>query len=273
MNIQVHDSLANNPVAPAKGRLLSVVRPSRSTNLIVCFNGYGNKAYSKPGVPFDTNLDGYTVIPQYHAHVIWFVEEKTSWYLEHEDEILERLIKYVVENGITHVKLLGCSAGAYASLRFGILLDKRLAMIGNNAMLVSFAVNPQTGFRPELLAKVKQSMAAHNWNPNAYGTDPVLLPQAYYDAYAHRKIDISQLLALHRPRNLAAVVMHDAGNPIEMVFSGDIFTANYVLNFPQRFGLDHGSGCARLWREFLWEPFDKVAPFGKAMSSEAMRLL
>ncbi|WP_313612547.1 hypothetical protein [Agrobacterium sp.] len=44
MNIQVHDRLATIPVAPAKGRLLSVVRPSRSTNLIVCFNDYGNKA-------------------------------------------------------------------------------------------------------------------------------------------------------------------------------------------------------------------------------------
>lgn len=273
MNIRIDDSLETVSVLPAKGRLLSVVRPSRSTNLIVCFNDYGNKAYSKPGARFATELDGDAVLSEFHSHVIWFAEENTSWYLEHEDEILERLEAYILENGITHTKIVGASAGGFAAVRLGVLLDKKLATIGNNAMIVCFAVNPQTGFRPELMDKVKQSIAENDWNPDAFGTDPILLPQAYYNAYAQRKIDISSLLAQHNPRNFAAVIMHDDLNPIAKVFSDDIFSANYVLNFPQSFGLEYGSGCTRLWREFLWEPFDKVTPFGKSLPTDEIRLL
>jgi lipopolysaccharide biosynthesis protein len=73
-------------------------------------------------------------------------------------------------------------------------------------------------------------------------------------------------------------VMPNRGRDIGPFLTG--FAREIVSSGYDVFGHIHGkqslsvdAEMGNMWREFLWEPFDKVAPFGKAMSGEAMRLL
>ncbi|MCM2401123.1 hypothetical protein NBH20_08145 [Rhizobium sp. S153] len=261
--------------APA-GRLVTVLRPSDTRNLIVCFNGYSLRAHARPDLPFETALAAYNWLHVFNANLVWAAEENTTWYLQHEETVISRLLKLIEERGISSVKFVGSSGGGYASIRAGLLLDKCLAERGLSTSIFSFAINPQTGFRPELIEQAREAVFRAGWPPRLLGSDPILLPDVYHKAHMHKLPDIRQIIPIYKPKNFAAILMYDSLNPIEQVFSGDILSAEWVLGFPQPLGLPHGVGCTRFWTEFLWEKFDRVAPFGKMSSDtlpEELRLL
>jgi hypothetical protein len=275
MNLAAGNIGADEQLMPG-GRLVTVLRPSTARNLIVCFNGYSSMAHARPELPFETALAGYNWLHKFDANILWVAEEKTTWYLEHEEAVVSRIVGLVEARDISCVKFVGSSSGGYASIRAGLMLDKRLAERGLSASVFSFSMNPQTGFRPELIAMVEQSMLKARWDPELLGIDPILLPATYNQAYRHKLVDISQIIPIYKPRNFATILMHDSISPIEQVFSGDILAADWVLNFPQPLGVTHAAGCTRLWTEFLWETFDRVVPFGDMANdaaAEDLRLL
>jgi hypothetical protein len=244
-------------------QLLAVVRPSYSTNLIVCFNASDKKAYARPDLPFGTSLSGRANFAQQHAHVMWFAEGGATWYLAHQDAIVRTIHEYITEHGIRRVKLFGGSAGGYAAIRMGLLVDQRLSASDDNVMLLSYSINPQTGFRPDLIRRVRQAVQDHRWNFDDIGKNPVLLSEADYHRYDHMKIDLRDLTADLKPRNFAAVVLSDLSNPIERAFCEDIASREYILIQPHHFGLGHAQGSARIWKEgSFWPAFESVYPFG-----------
>lgn len=244
-----------------ENRLVSVARPARSTNLIVYFNGYGNMAYSRAGVPFATKFEGYAKVATFDAHAIWFVEEKPSWYLDHQSTILDILGRYVVENDIKAIKFIGSSAGAYAAIRCGLLMDKIFSGQGRDVVILSFCVNPQTGFRPALLNKLKAAIVEARWPINDFGTDPILLPQFRAEALQHMTVELADLAADYKPTNFAVVLFNDELNPIERTFCDDIKHWEFVLHLPQRLRMGHGAGCITILREYFWPAFDAALPF------------
>ncbi len=251
--------------APQKGELLSVVRQNGSNNLIVYFNSYGveNRPGKQPGRPFGTKFQNYRKVIRYDAHAIWFVEEKGSWYLEHQDRILDILMRYIVEHDIAAIKMIGSSAGGYAAIRMGLLLDQRLKHSGSDATVLSFAINPQTGFRPDLFARIERTTLESRWQGARLGQDPIVLAKDYIDAYAHMQIDLVELARNYQPRNVGIVLMYDNLNPIETTFCGDLADIDFILHFPVPLGLNHFDGATKILLNELWPVFDQALPFPK----------
>lgn len=245
------------------GRLVTVLRPSDAPHLIVCFNGYSRMAHARPDLPFETALMGLNWLTVFDANILWVAEEKPTWYLQHEETVISRITDIMLERGIRTVKLIGSSAGAYAAIRAGLLLDKAMVERGISASIFSFPMNPQTGFRPELIERAAAASIRAGWNPRLLGVDPILLADVYRDAYHYKLPDISDIIRVYKPKNFATILMYDSLNPIEQVFSGDILSAEWLIAFPKPLGIPHGSGCTQFWTEHLWEAFDQVAPFGK----------
>lgn len=256
--------VSNGQTAQAfDGRLVTVLRPSDSHNLIVCFNGYSRMAHARPDLPFETALMGLNWLNVFDANILWVAEEKPTWYLQHEETVISRIIDIMLERDIREIKFIGSSAGAYASIRAGLLLDKALVERGISASIFAFAMNPQTGFRTELIERAVTTSIRAGWNPRLLGVDPILLADVYRDAYQHKLPDISDIVQVYKPKNFATILMYDSLNPIEQVFSGDILSAEWLIAFPKPLGVPHGSGCTQFWTEYLWDTFDRVAPFGK----------
>lgn len=247
-----------------RGRLLAVAakRKSAPDRLVVFFNGYGNRAGTKPGQPFDTRLECFAAVSRYDAHALWFAEEEETWYLEHEERILMSIIRFVIENRIATIKLVGASAGGYAAIRIGLLLDQRLAACGWNAVTLAFAVNPQTGFSEDIYRKARHALMAARWNPDLVGMDPSLMSSALRRHYHDRVPELAQFGEGYRPTNFAIVILNDDGNPLERVFAEELLSWDFVLQMPQNFGLGHRPGCVRLIKEHLWQAFDVALPFG-----------
>lgn len=254
--------------APEKGSLLSVVRQNRSRNLIVYFNSYGveNRPGTQPGRPFGTRFQNYRKVMRYDAHAVWFVEEKGSWYLEHQDRILDVLTSYIAEHDITAIKMIGSSAGGYAAIRIGLLLDQRLKHSGNDATILSFAINPQTGFRPDLFARIERATEESRWSGARLGQDPIVLAKDYIGAYAHMRIDLLELMRDYQARNMGVVLMYDSLNPIEATFCGDLAGTDFILHFPVPLGLNHLDGATKILLGELWQVFDQALPFPKLES-------
>lgn len=225
-------------------------------------NNYDDKAFRKPELPFATRLGAFRRLSTYDAHCLWFAEESSSWYLEHQEQMLDILIAYIVEHRIQSVKLLGSSAGGYAALRIGLLIDRRIADQKLDVVVLSFAINPQTGFRPELIAKVRQAVAEKKWDMQDVGRNPVLLTDNYHHHYRHLAIDVVDLAGLAPPANFGAVVLSDHLNPIEKTFSEDLSALEFVLQLPQTMGMAHAAGCIRIFQsEQFWETFNMVVPY------------
>lgn len=251
------------------GRLLGVARPAETPHLVVMFNGYGNRAFAAPDLPFETHLEGLGKLSEMDAHAIWYVEDNTSWLLEHQEAILDTLTAYIVEHRIDQVKLIGASAGGYAALRIGLLLDQRLAQLEQSVAVISFPINPQTGFRPQLIKAVSDEILLSRWRKGRLGSNPILLPAPYYHAYCDQLIEISELYATLTPVNYGAAVFFDRINPIERVFSGDLTPAEIFVPMPQNLNLDHAGGCAAIWQgNAFWETFDSVLPFATIVPRE-----
>lgn len=248
--------------APQKHRLLCVARTSDSPNLIVCINNYDDKAFGRPDLPFATKLGAFRRLSTYDAHCLWFAEEASSWYLEHQQQMLDILIAYIVENRIRSVKLLGSSAGGYAALRTGLLIDRLIAGRALDVVVLSFAINPQTGFRPELIARIRQAVSEEKWNMQDVGRNPVLLTDDYRHHYRHLAIDVVDLAAIAPPTNFAAIVLSDQLNPIEKTFSADLAALEFVLQLPQDIGMNHAAGCTRILQsDQFWETFNTAVPY------------
>lgn len=249
-------------------RVVAVCRPSKTKNLIVYFNGINGKAYGRPEKPFSTNFESYTTVIQYDAHAIWIAEETPTWYLGRQAIILSILKTYILDNGISAVKLVGSSAGGYAAIRYGMLLDKSLRQAGFDAIILSYGINPQTGFRPQLLRKIKRAIAVQGWDSGAFGTDPLFLPPALYERFQPLVVDLSELLRGYEPANFGIVLVNDDSNPIERVFCADIANLGYVVHLKHHFKLGHGEGCKTIKLGPFWPLFDIASPFGVVKTAQ-----
>lgn len=248
------------PDNPGLGRLVSTVRPAHEKSLIIYFNGYGNMAFKSPDLPHQTRFEALSRLTTYNAHVIWMVEERETWYLAHQHEMLAILLRYIVSNRIERIKVAGSSAGGYAALRIGLLLDRCLAAMNYQAVIVSFAVNPQTGFSDELLLKIRMAMREASWNPRALGRDPILLHPSLRTRFSNLNIDLAELAREAKPHNFAAVLFNDSTNPIEATFSAEITTWTHLAHLPKPMALGHGQGCVQIYKEHFWTSFDAVLP-------------
>lgn len=259
---------------PASNQLQTVVRSSDSANLVVCFNGCGYKAYSRPDLSFGSNLTGRATFLKQDAHIIWFAESVGSWYLAHQESIVRTLVEYIIDNGITRVKLFGGSAGGYAAIRMGLLIDQRLSSVQNDVMLLSFSMNPQTGFRPALIQQIRQAVQDRGWNSDDVGKNPLLLSEEDYHFFSDLKVDLSELMEDLRPRNFAGVVLSDVLNPIEQTFCNDIASRDFLLIHPFHFGMPHAEGASRIYKEGgFWSIFDSIHPFGTVDPASAEQMV
>jgi acetyl esterase len=245
---------SQNLAAPL-GRLVSACRPHVSSTLIVWFNVYSHKAHANPELPHQTRFDAMSRILPYAAHAAWMVEEQETWYIAHQDAIVDRIETYVREKGISVVKLAGNSAGGYAAIRTALMLDQRL---GGAAAIVAFAVKPQTGVSHRLMGSVYAEMREAGWDPRLLGENPILPPPPLIRRYA--PLDLAEQANLAAPHNLAVVLMNDEGNPIERAFSRDILDWPFLYHAPQHWGLGHGEGCEEFFKGPFWEAFDAVYP-------------
>jgi hypothetical protein len=254
--------LPSAATTPEKSALLAINRPSRSNSLIVYFNGYGkdNRPGAHPDKAFATKLQNFRGVTRYDAHAIWFVENGSSWYLEHEDEILTILKCYVVSQTITTVKFIGSSAGGYAAIRMGSRLDTWLKSRSDRVTVLSFAVNPQTGFRPALFSQIETAAAASRWTGACVGVDPIVMSQPYLDAYRDRQIELRDFLALHPPRDFGVALMYDSLNPIDTTFAQDLAHLDFVIRMPTPLRMGHVEGCAHILTHEIWKVFDKAFP-------------
>lgn len=125
-------------------------------------------------------------------------------------------------NIVTTVKFFGSSAGGYASPGIGLIVDQELSKYGSEATIFSFAINPQTGFRPELIERIRTSVSEAGWNPAHLGRDPVLLAKPFTSAFSHLKVDFVEFARDQVARNFGAVILSDILNPIEKGFCEDV---------------------------------------------------
>ncbi|MBM7048554.1 MULTISPECIES: hypothetical protein [Rhizobium] len=259
---------------PIEPNLLAVVRPSASRNLIVTFNGYGygTAPFTRPDLPFETALAAYKKLPRYDAHLIWFAEIQRTWYLGDQEDIVRKITNYILDHQIEQVKLLGGSAGGYAAFRTGLLVDEALKKSQCNTALLSFSFNPQTGFRPELIERVRTAVSGTRFSSD-FGTNPILLSNSNYERYKHQKIDFSEFVSEYKPRNFAAVILSDLLNPIEKSFCDDVPSVDYIMLFPHYLGLGHAEGGEKIYHEGrLFSFFDEAMPFPRLEKENATEL-
>jgi pimeloyl-ACP methyl ester carboxylesterase len=243
------DCVPANPAPPAQapfGRLVAGWRPCNSGTLIVWFNVYSHKAHANPELPLGTRFDAFSRLLPHAAHLAWMVEEQEGWYIAHQDRIVEQLAAFVKTHGIKVVKLAGNSAGGYAAMRTGLLLDQRLA---GSAAVVAFAVNPQTGFSHRLIGSVHEEIREAGWDPRLMGQNPILPPPSLIRHFAPP--DLAEQARRAALINFAVVLMNDEGNPIERAFSRDILDWPFLSHAPQHWGLNHGEGCEEFFHHFL----------------------
>jgi hypothetical protein len=247
------------------GRLVAAARPWDSTmgdsaTLIVYFNVYLNRANGRPDLPLGTRFDALRAFLPCAAHLVWFAEEAETWYLAHQARVLDILANYVAANGIETVKLVGGSAGGYAAIRFGMLLDRRMADEGRNVAVVAFATNPQTGFSIRLLGEVRAELAAAGWDAGLLGKNPIVLSPILRQAFGPLQTDLRVLGEEAAAANFAVAVISDEGNPIERAFTRDILHWPHVHHAPEWLGIGHGEGAEKLYNEAFWPVFDAVYP-------------
>lgn len=245
------------------GRLVAAARPADSTTLIVYFNVYLNKANGRPDLPLGTRFDALRAFLPCQAHLVWFAEETETWYLAHQARVLDILANYVAAHGIETVKLVGGSAGGYAAIRFGLLLDRWLAANGQDVAVVAFATNPQTGFSIRLLGEVRAEMAAAGWDAGLLGANPIVLSPILRQAFGPLQTDLRVLGEEAPARNFAVALISDAGNPIERAFTRDILHWPHVHHAPEWLGIGHGEGAEKLYNEAFWPLFDAVFPVAR----------
>jgi hypothetical protein len=180
--------------------------------------------------------------------------------MDHEKEILAILKCYLVSHGITTVKIIGSSAGGYAAIRIGSRLDSWLKSRSDRVTVLSFAINPQTGFRPSLVRQINDAVASSGWTGPRLGVDPIMMSQTCLDNHRDRQIELRDFLASEQPRDFGVALMYDNLNPIDATFAQDLAHLNYVVRMPTPLRMGHVEGCAHILTHDLWKVFDKAVP-------------
>ncbi len=153
---------------------------------------------------------------------------------------------------VERVVLMGLSAGAYSAIRQGMLLSCA-TFPRRQPQITSFAINPQTGFRYDLLHRILQAVETEKWEKGMLGRDPIVLNQYRPDLCQSPGCDIA-LFAKQLPyqENGKFHILYDQGNPIDRLFAEDLRGLPGFHHHPAPLGLSHGLSGQRLWRE-LWQ--------------------
>lgn len=233
----------------SENRIVAVARKRKSAELLVSFNSYSSMAFCYPDQPYATKLENFASFCALDANVIWFVEEFYSWYTLHEKTVLDVLLDFVAENGIRRVRLTGMSAGGFAAVRFGAILNRMLDQRGLKGVQIdAFGINAQTGFRQELLDRIAQTIAREGWTLTSLGENPPLLEAHQFraDKVHHPECDLQFVVRAHGFGQYRAFLFYDRLNPIDRVFAEDLAAFPQVALMSLGLATDHGSGCTHL---------------------------
>ena len=218
--------------------------------LFIVFNSHANLAHEDSSQGNSTQLEGYNFFKSQNSNVIWIAEERCSWYTNNEVKIQIYLSTFIKKNNIRKVILFGLSAGGFASLRFACIISEKFHA-QSNFEVVSIAVNTQTGFRDDLIAKAMHLGHAMQWQKGLLGQDPILLKSEDYggELFPLEKIDIIFQMDFYSKfiRNAKFNILYDSLNPYEKVFADDIKGEN-IYKHPFAYGLAHGDGCKQIFK-------------------------
>jgi len=233
--------------ASVRGMTLVLLRDVPSDKLLVVFNSYAALAFGDLDKSFSTHLQGYGFFCTMQASVLWIAEARASWYTENDAALLSKISALVAQKGIKTVAMFGMSSGGYAAIRFAHLLSHQ--PLPSVHTITCVAINPVTGFRPDLLDVVKEGVDECGWD--AAPRSVVLECDAFASTLcAPEELDLRVQFSIN-PATSDRVMHHifyNEQNSFDRTFADDLVD-DRVRKWPFKIGASHHDGCLAI---FSW---------------------
>ena len=163
---------------------------------------------------------------------------------------------------ITHINIVGMSSGGYAAIQLARMLSSNIK--NKHKSLITFAINPQTGFSNKLTQKINSAIEKH---PNAeilpFGQDPIYLesmqlPDSHLEVnsniYRGINLDIKDAFDKFDEVKVIEPIIYyhfDMLNTIEHIYASELKDVKCIKLKPAKLGLRHSIGVHAMGLNFL----------------------